>query len=102
MKEFNKIKTFKDFINETKTMSLYEMSLHIEDNIGVDLFDFALGDIIDFDSMVGSVADDNGDNIIEFKVLTPKNKIKYYIENYTNKKVSKDLIEDVDIKVKEI
>ena len=81
-------------------MKLIELGEYVEEKIGVDLFDFALSDIIDFDSMVGSVSDKDGEEIIYFDVITKKGNISYFIENYTDDEASVDCIGNTDIEVK--
>ena len=83
-------------------IKLLELSDEIEKNINVDLYDFPLSDIIDFDTMIGSVSDEEGEEIIYFKVLTPKENIEYYVKNYTSDYTSvynENIVNDLDIEV---
>ena len=81
-------------------MKLLELSEIIKNEIGIDLFDYALSDIIEFAEAFGSVADAEGKNIIYFRVLTPKEEIQYYRDCYLDGE--KGGVEDLDIEVERI
>ena len=81
-------------------LRLVELSNEIEKILNVDLYDFDLSDIIDFDTLIGSVSDEEGDEVVYFKILTPKENIEYYVKNYTSDYTDdKDLVNDLDIEV---